>query len=75
MDNQLFLKAVVVVMLVWCGWDVYRKKRKKVPVDPAIADADARERHRWRYLIAAYRIIQLVIALYFIRTLIRFLLA
>lgn len=75
MDNKLFLKVFVVVMLVWCGWDVYRKKRKKVSVDAAIAAADAQERYRWRHLIAGFRIIQFVIALYFIWSLIRILLA
>jgi len=74
MDNPLFLKGLVVLLLALWAWDVIKAKRKKQPVDPAIAQADASEHHRWRYLRWRFRVIQIVCALYFIQMLIQILL-
>jgi len=50
MDNPLFLKGLVVLLLALWAWNIIRAKRKKQPADPAIAHADARERQAWRYV-------------------------
>lgn len=50
MDNPLYLKGLVVILLAFWAWDVIKTKRKKRSADPAIAHADARERNAWRYV-------------------------
>lgn len=74
MDNPLFLKGFVVLLLALWAWDIIRAKRKKQPADPAIAHADARERQAWRYVRWGFRVIQIACALYFVQMLIQILL-
>lgn len=74
MDNPLFLKALVVLLFAFWIWDLLKPKRKKQPEDPAIAQADARERHMWRDVRWGFRVIQIACALYFVQMLVQFLL-
>ncbi|QJT83822.1 hypothetical protein C0557_21320 [Kosakonia sp. MUSA4] len=75
MDNILVLKAIVVAILALWAIDVLRTKRRKQHSDPAIAEANARERHDWRYFRWGFRIMQIACALYFILSAIKFILA
>jgi len=74
MDNPLFLKGLVILLLALWAWDALKARRKKQPAESAIAQADARERHKWRYLRWGFRIIQIACALYFVQMLIQILL-
>lgn len=74
MDNALYVKGIVVLLLALWAWDIIKAKRKKQIADPAITQADARERHAWRYVRWGFRVIQIVCALYFVRMLIQILL-
>lgn len=49
MDNPIFQKTIVLFILVLCAINVFRTKKKKHS-EPVIEEADARERHEWRYL-------------------------
>ncbi|MDU1059841.1 MAG: hypothetical protein E7A35_05235 [Leclercia adecarboxylata] len=75
MDNPLYLKGLVVILLAFWAWDAIKTKRKKRSADPAIAHADAKERNAWRYVRWGFRVIQIACALYFVQMLIQILLA
>ena len=75
MDNPLYLKGLVVILLAFWAWDAIKTKRKKRSADPAIAHADARERNAWRCVRWGFRVIQIACALYFVQMLIQILLA
>lgn len=75
MDNALVLKGIAVLLLAFWLRDALKARRKKRSADPAIAQADARERHAWRYVRWGVRGIQIACALYFVRMLIQILLA
>ncbi|EFO0980970.1 hypothetical protein DX649_24420 [Escherichia coli] len=72
---NLLLKAIVAVILALWAADALRTKRKKEHSNPAIADADARERHQWRYARWGLRLIQIACALYFVLSAIKFILS
>nr|WP_318383917.1 hypothetical protein [uncultured Enterobacter sp.] len=75
MDLSLLLKAIFAVTLgLWVG-DVLRKKKKKAYSDPAIAKADDRERHQWRYARWGLRLIQIFCAAYIVLSMVKFLLS
>lgn len=71
--NPLYLKAIIIFILILWISDFLRKKKKK-PSDPAIAEADARERYAWRYVRWFFRIIRGLLGFYIIASLIHFLL-
>ena len=74
MDNPLLIKGLVFLLLALWAWDIIRAKHKKQPADPAIAHADARERHAWRYVRWGFRVIQIACVLYVVWRLIQILL-
>lgn len=74
MDISLLLKTIVAAILVLWAVDALRAKRKKEHSDPAIAEADARERHQWRYVRWGFRVIQIACSMYFVLLAIKFIL-
>lgn len=75
MDNALLQKAVVAFIVVLWVISEFRTRAKKQHADPAIAAADARERHAWRYVRWGYRALQIAIMAYLFKSLIQYLLA
>ena len=73
MDNPIFQKAVVILVLIVWVINEFRVKKKKHS-DPAIEEANARERHQWRYLRWGFRAIHMVAAVYIFVQLIQFVL-
>ncbi len=73
MHNPLYLKVIIAIFLILWLSDLFRKKKKKYS-DPAIAEADAKERYAWRYVRWFFRIIQGVLGLYLFAILTHFLL-
>lgn len=73
MDNPILQKTIIIFILVLWIIDQFRTKNKKRS-DPAIEDADARERHEWRYLRWGFRAIQVAATVYIFVQLIQFLL-
>ncbi|MNH38664.1 hypothetical protein D3C79_997360 [compost metagenome] len=72
MDNPILQKAIIIFILVlWVIDEVRTKKRKRS--DPAIENADARERHEWRHLRWGFRAIQVAATVYIVVRLIQFL--
>lgn len=62
MDHTSLNKIILAVLLVFWVW-LFLKKRKKqqtINPDPAIAEANARERYNWRYLRWCFRAVQFV---------------
>ncbi|MDF7759374.1 hypothetical protein PU683_07505 [Kosakonia cowanii] len=59
MDNPLFLKVIVVVLLVAWVAQLFMKKRRTTPLSPAIAEANARERYQWRHIRRVFRLMQI----------------
>uniref|UniRef100_UPI0031FBB8FB hypothetical protein n=1 Tax=Citrobacter freundii TaxID=546 RepID=UPI0031FBB8FB len=73
MDNPILQKTVIIfILLLWVINEVRTKKRKRS--DPAIENADARERHEWRHLRWGFRAIQVATTVYIVVRLIQFLL-
>ena len=75
MDINLLLKAIVAGLLVLWVVGVLRKKQQKKHSDPAIAEADARERYQWRYVSRVFWVIKVICMLYFVLSMIKFILA
>ena len=73
MDNPILQKTIIIFILVLWIIGEFRTKKKKRS-DPAIEDADARERHEWRYLRWGLRAIQVTATVYIFVQLIQFLL-
>lgn len=64
MDGQLMLKifeGLAMTGLIWLDFRPNKRKRNK---DPAIAEADERERHAWRYPRWTVRAIQLLLTVW-----------
>ena len=73
MDNPIFQKTIIVfILFLWVINEVRRKKQKRY--DSAIAEANARERHEWRYLRWGWQAIRVAAAVYIFVQLIQFLL-
>ncbi|EAW9501057.1 hypothetical protein ABDM08_004239 [Salmonella enterica] len=62
MDNLVLQKIIVVFILILFVLNEFRRvrNRKKTSSDPAIAIADAEERHQWRYVLWIFRILQTI---------------
>ncbi|NDO83844.1 hypothetical protein CJP72_24830 [Citrobacter sp. NCU1] len=73
MDNLILQKTVITVILVLWVINEFRTKKKKQSA-PAIEEADARERHEWRYIRWGWRAIQMAATVYIVVQLIQFLL-
>lgn len=74
MGNIILYKVIVIMVIVWWGWSLLRSKQKKPSLEPAIAQANARERYQWRYFRWGWRVLQIVCGFYLLITLIQFLL-
>lgn len=72
-DYLILQKTVITVILVLWVMNEFRTKKIKHS-DPAIEEADARERHEWRYLRWGGRAIHMTAAVYIFVQLIQFLL-
>lgn len=46
MDNIILYKVIVILTIVGWGWSMLRRKQKKQVLEPAIAQANARERYQ-----------------------------
>lgn len=75
MDNPVILKALVAVLLVLWVMNIFRKMKIKPHPNPAIAAADAKERHHWRYARWGLKALQTVMALLIVTTLVKYLLS
>lgn len=73
MDNPILQKTIVLFILALWVIDQFRTKRRK-HTESAIEEADARERHEWRYLRWGVRTIQIAATVYIFVVLIQFLL-
>lgn len=73
MDNLILQKTTIILVLILWGINEFRTKKKK-HYDPAIEEADARERHEWRYLRWGARAVQIAAAVYIVVPLVEFLL-
>jgi hypothetical protein len=71
--NPLLQKTIIIVILVLWVIDVFRTKKKKQD-EPAIEEADTRERHQWRYLRWGFRAIQAAATVYIVVQLLQLLL-
>lgn len=73
MDNPIFQKTIIIfILFLWVINEARRKKKKRY--DSAIAEANARERHEWRYLRWGWQAIRVAAAVYIFVQLIQFLL-
>lgn len=75
MDGNLMLKifaGLAAMVLVWLG---FRPIKRKQNPNPAIALADAHERHDWRYAGWGIRTVQFLLVIYLLWMIIRFILA
>lgn len=71
--NILILQKTLIafILVLWVIHEFREKKTKRSA--PAIEEADARERHEWRYLRWGFRLLQIAATAYFITQLIQFL--
>ena len=74
-DSLVLLKILVVLIIFFCFLETLRRRRRKRQ-DPggAISQANARERHQWRYVRWVFILIQTAFGLYMLGSLIQFLL-
>lgn len=74
---SLLLKAIMILLLALGIWSFIRRKAKKavLGIDPAIAEANARERYRWRYARWVWQTIQYICLLYLVASAIKFILS
>ncbi|WP_434585377.1 hypothetical protein ACMYSP_02405 [Klebsiella sp. R390] len=73
MDNPIIQKIIILFILILWVIDEFRTKKKKYS-EPAIEEADSRERHEWRYLRWGFRAIQVAATAYILIQLIQLLL-
>ncbi len=76
--SMIYEKTVITLLLIlwpWFFWRMYRDWQKKSRADMVIADADAREKQKWRYHIWGWRMLQVLCQLYLFTVLVRFILS
>lgn len=73
MDNIILYKVIVIMVIAWWGWSILKSKQKQRSLEPAIAQANTRERYQWRYFRWGWRVLQIVCGLYLLIILIQFL--
>lgn len=73
--NILILQKTLItfILVLWVIHEFREKKAKRSA--PVIEEADARERHEWRYLRWGFRLLQIAATVYFLTQLIQFLLS
>ena len=74
MDNIVLQKVIAIFLMVWWGWDILKRKKKKQTPDPLIAQANAAERYQWRYLRWGWRLLQFACGGYLLIMMVTFLL-
>lgn len=74
MDGHMALKIFVGLAAIASIWLDFRPKKRKKNAHPAIAEADEREQHAWRYPRWAVRTIQLLLGAWLLWQVIRFIL-
>ncbi|NMC24728.1 hypothetical protein I2123_22475 (plasmid) [Rahnella inusitata] len=75
MDSLVLLKILVVLIIfIWIRETLRRRRRKRQDPGGAISQANARERHQWRYVRWVFILIQTAFGLYMLGSLIQFLL-
>lgn len=74
MDGHLALKIFVVLAAIASIWLDFRPKKRRHNADPAIAEADERERHTWRYPRWIVRTIQFLLGAWLLWQVISFIL-
>lgn len=74
---SLLPKAIMILLLALGIWDFIRRKGKKavLDIDPAIAEANARERYRWRYARWGWQTLQYICLLYLVASALKFILS
>jgi len=75
MDEQITLKFLAGLAVIVLTGLALRPKKSKQDVDPAITQADAGERHDWRYVRWCMRAMQLLFSIYMFWSVVRFILA
>ena len=74
-DSLVLLKILVVLIIIIGVRENLRwRRRKRQDPGGAISQANARERHEWRYVRRAFTLIQIAFGLYILGSLIQFLL-
>lgn len=74
----VFEKMIMILLLAvwfWLFCSMYREWWKKNSANTAIAEADAREKLKWRYVIWGWRMFQLLCQLYLATLILRFVLS
>jgi ABC-type Fe3+ transport system permease subunit len=73
-DSLVLLKILVVLIIfIWIRETLRRREERQDP-GGAISQANARERHQWRYVRWVFILIQTAFGLYMLGSLIQFLL-
>lgn len=74
-DSLVLLKILVVLIIfIWIRETLRGRRRKRQDPGGAISQANARERHQWRYVRWVFILIQTAFGLYMLGSLIQFLL-
>lgn len=74
-DSLVLLKILVVLIIfIWIRETLRWRRRKRQDPGGAISQANARERHQWRYVRWVFILIQTAFGLYMLGSLIQFLL-
>jgi uncharacterized membrane protein len=76
LDSAILLKVVAFLLLaLWIHGILRRRKNllKRRFLVGAIAEANARERHQWRYFHRALLVLKIACSVYFMGTLIKYL--
>lgn len=74
MDEHLALKIFAGLAAIASIWLDFRPNKRKQNADPGIAEADERERHSWRYPRWAVRTIQILLGVWLLWQVVRFIL-
>lgn len=72
MDGHLPLKIFVGLAAIASVWLGFRPEKRKPDADPIIASADTAERHRWRYARCSVRAVRVLLDIYLLWTVIKF---
>ncbi|MFS7244689.1 hypothetical protein AB6880_03110 [Rahnella inusitata] len=74
-DSLVLLKILVVLIIfIWIRETLRWRRRKRQDPGGAISQANARERHQWRYVRWVFILIKTAFGLYMLGSLIQFLL-
>jgi hypothetical protein len=74
MTDHITLKVFAGLAAIASIWLDFRPNKRKQNADPAIAEADERERHSWRYPKLAVRTIQFLLGVWLLWQVVSFIL-